>query len=406
MRTIGARRDSNSGPRRMAVSATFALVALLGSAALATADAGGAVQRLERASIARNLAGVARERTGAPSPTPVLEVPGGSGLVPAPEPVPPAVGPVSGDSFAARFPEHAAASQDPADPQSTRWAVLIGINEYTSGSVADNIGSRQDAEDLRSHLLSSGWRDDHILLLTDRDATGRNITDALRWLSDKTNSQSALAIFHYSGHAKVAAGLDDDPERIDEALWPTDDRFISDAELVQRLDGVDAEQNWISFATCHAAGFADPGLARPGRVLTFSSGEPQKSYEHPDWGNSVWGYSMIEEALSAGRGDIDADGRVSVEEAWAWAREFAAETTRTQRFGPQDAVIVDNAPGEIHLGVPGTTATKTANASPRPAPSPAASPAPDPPPEAPSDSAPRDEPRYHRGRICILCGER
>jgi hypothetical protein len=189
------RSGPNTGRDRITISVALglALVILLGSAALAIADTGAAVQHLERASIARDLTSVARERTGAPSPTPVLEVLAGSGLVPAPGPVPPPAGPVSGGSFTARFPEHAAAFQDPADPASTRWAVLIGINEYTSGSVADNIGSRQDAEDLRAHLLTSGWRDDHILLLTDRDATGRNITDALRWLSPGYCSQCLVS---------------------------------------------------------------------------------------------------------------------------------------------------------------------------------------------------------------------
>lgn len=284
-------------------------------------------------------------RTGGPielasdKPTPIT----GAEPVPAPplnrSATQPAARSGTGLTFAARFPSHASATQDRTDPASTRWAVLIGINEYASRSVADNIGSRQDAEDLRSHLLANGWRDDHILLLTDRDATGQNIGDALRWLGDKTSPNSTVALFHYSGHAKVAAGLDGDPERIDEALWPTDDRFIADAELVDLLDGVDAQRTWIDFATCNAAGVADPGLARPGRVLTFSSGELQKSYEHPDWSNSVWGYSIIEQALRAKQGDTDADGTPTIEEAFDWARTFAAATTQGQRFGPQLSLI-------------------------------------------------------------------
>lgn len=300
--------------------------------------------------------------------------------------------------FAERHPAQAAAVQDPGDPATTRWALLIGINEHL-GRVSDNIGSRQDAEDLRQHLLRLGWRDDHILLLTDRTATRANIVDGLRWLADKTDG-SSTAVFHYSGHSKKWYGqdVDGDGEVTDEGLWPTDDRFVVDSELVSLLAPVDARSMWISFATCNAAGFADAGLARPGRVLTFSSGEAQKSYEHPGWGNSVWGYLMLEEALLHGMADVDRNGQVSVEEAWGWARPHASYTTRGQRHGPQDAVIVDDHDGDLQLSIPGhTPGAAPARAS-------ASEQAPPPQPAAEEAPSPEREPRRHGGYLCLLCG--
>jgi len=317
-------------------------------------------------------------------------------VAPAADPPPP---PPAPRTFAERHPAQAMAVQDPADPATTRWALLIGINEYL-GRVSDNIGSRQDAEDMRAHLLRLGWRDDHILLLTDRDATRAGIVEGLRWLADKTDP-SSTAVFHYSGHSKKWYGedVDGDGEVTDEGLWPTDDRFIVDSELVSLLAPVDARAMWISFATCNAAGFADHGLARPGRVLTFSSGEPQKSYEHPAWGNSVWGYLMIEEALLNGMADLDRNGQVSVEEAWTWARPRASQATTGQRYGPQDAVIVDDHDGELQLAVPGVTpaaAPARPAAADQPPPEPAAESAPAPEPER--------EPRRDGGYVCVLCG--
>jgi hypothetical protein len=336
-------------------------------------------------------------------------------LVTEPDVVPTDIAPVAAPvaappppmSFAERFPTQATAVQDPADPATTRWAVLIGINEHR-GTVADNIGSRQDAEDLRAHLLASGWRDDHILLLTDRTATRANIVDAIAWLAERTDEDS-VAVFHYSGHSKKWYGrdVDGDGERTDEGLWPTDDRFIVDSELVRLLDPVRPHAFWISFATCNAAGLADPGLVQPGRILTFSSGEPQKSYENPAWGNSVWGWLMIEQAFAGGVADADHDGRVTVEEAFAWTRPRARDTTTGQRYGPQDGVIVDMVDGAFDLLVPG---------APRPARQEAASePRGDrPPPErasgqpAPAPSDDPEEPREpteenHGNRICLLC---
>lgn len=319
-----------------------------------------------------------------------------------PDPAPPPA-PTPAATFADRFPAQHAATQDPADPASTRWALLIGINEHRG--VADNVGSRQDAEDLRAQLLARGWRDDHILVLTDRQATRDGIVAGIAWLADKTDERS-VAVFHYSGHSKKWYGrdVDGDGEVTDEGLWPSDNRFIVDSELVGLLDPVRPHALWLSFATCNAAGLADPGLARPGRILTFSSGEPQKSYEHPSWGNSVWGWLVIDQALGRGLGDLDQDGRVTVEEAFAWARPRAADTTRRQRYGAQEGVIVDLLDGDLDLNVPGTpTPPRTDDGRHRQAePAPRSEPAPTSPDPHPRRAEPTEE--DHGNRICLLCG--
>ncbi len=266
----------------------------------------------------------------------------------------------------AGWPAQAQAWQNPADPATTRWALLIGINDHM-GRVADNYGSRQDAEDLRAHLLAQGWRDDHILLITDRNATRANIVDGIRWLAAKTNHQS-LGIFHYSGHSKKWYGQDHDGdgEVTDEGIWPTDDRFIVDSEFVRLMDAVNPFALWVNFSTCNSAGFADPGLAKPGRILTFSSGEPQKSYENPAWDNSVWMYWLVDEGMRQGRADANVDGRITVEEAFWWARVPAQQTTKLQSRGQQDAVIVDLVDGDFDFVIPKppppptTTTTTTA----------------------------------------------
>jgi Caspase domain len=349
----------------------------------------------------------------APAADPLLVTPAVPQLVTQPDVVPtaaavPAPLPQETTSFADRFPAHAAAVQDLSRPATTRWALLIGINEHR-GTVADNIGSRQDAEDLRAHLLASGWRDDHILLLTDRDATRDNIVDGIAWLAERTDEHS-IGIFHYSGHSKewFRRDVDGDGEAVDEGLWPSDDRYIPDGELVSLLDPVRPHALWISFATCNAAGMADPGLVQPGRILTFSSGEPQKSYENPAWGNSVWGWFMIEQAFGAGLADTDGDGRTTVGEAFEWSRPRARDTTTGQRYGTQDAVMVDQVPGGFDLLIPGKPAPpRQAPAEPS-ASAPAQPPAqPQPLPSGGQQQAPPPREPYQENygnRICLLCG--
>lgn len=256
--------------------------------------------------------------------------------------------------FERAFPDQAAAAQDPADPATTRWAVVIGINEH-QGHTRDNVASRQDAEELRGHLLELGWRDDHILLLTDHQASGETIQQGLRWLARKTDEHST-SVVHYSGHTKQwPHDVDGDGEVVDEGLWPSDNRFVTDRTFVSLLDGVRGRL-WVDLAACEAEGLGDPGLARAGRILTFSSREDQKSYEDPSVDNSVWGFFLIDEALRAGFGDADGDGDVTVQEAFAFAAPRAAERTSRQPHGPQNPVLVDLLDGPFSLRIPSSSA--------------------------------------------------
>lgn len=252
--------------------------------------------------------------------------------------------------FEERFPVHATAMQEADDPATTRWAVLIGINEH-DGRVRDNIGSRQDAEDLHRLLLERGWRSDHLLLLTDRAATGDNIEQALRWLARKTDDRS-VSVVHYSGHSKKWRGdVDADGEYLDEGLWPHDHAFITDRRFAALLDGVGGRL-WVNLAACESAGLADPGLARSGRILTMSSREDEKSYEDPSVGNSVWGWYLIDEALSTRWADANDDGDVTVQEAFEFAAPRSTKRTSRQRLGPQHPVIDDRVGEPFSLAIP------------------------------------------------------
>ncbi len=253
--------------------------------------------------------------------------------------------------FTEDFPEQSAATIDPGDPAGNHWAVLIGINDH-QGPTRDNIGSRQDAELLRSHLVELGWRDDHIVLLTDDTAVRDNFEEAISWLARKTD-QDSVAIFHYSGHTKQWWGqdVDGDGEVPDEGLWPSDNDRIPDGEFVERMAAVDAGRLWINIAACEAEGFADPGLARTGRTMTFSSGEEEKSYEEPRENLSIWGHHLIKRGMVERLADTNGDGRVTVEEAFHFAVPPAAARSVIGSHGSQNGVIVDQDPAPFVLDV-------------------------------------------------------
>lgn len=267
--------------------------------------------------------------------------------------------------FASRYPDHADAVEDLSRPATTRWAVLVGVNDH-SGRTRDNFGSRQDAEDLADHLRSLGWQDDHVLLLTDSTATQRHIIEGLEWLQRKTSGDSVVVI-HYSGHVKQWYGLDvdDDGETTDEALWPSDNQFITDKQFSTMVAGIRADRIWVDIGGCEAAGFADEPILRPSMVMTFSSEEDEKSYEDPNRENSVWGWYLVDQGMQDGLGDGNGNGEVTVEEAFAYARPQARTRTLQQSAGPQSPVMIDRLAGDFSLEIP---------PPPEPAPAPSESP--------------------------------
>jgi hypothetical protein len=245
------------------------------------------------------------------------------------------------------FPSQAAAREYSSDPRSKRWALLIGINDYAGGT-QDLMGSRQDAEELRTVLLRLGWRSDHIMLIRDRHATAAHIIQAIRWLSLKTTTAST-AVFLYSGHEKYTrTTADGDNETRDVEIWAADNRMILDGVLGKEMNRVRAYRMWIAISTCRAQGFSDAGMIKTGRVLTFSSTASQYSYDVPEWHHSAFGYYMIHVGMYLKAADANHDGHVTVEEAFVYARPRVYSQTRKL----QTPVMVDKASGSIYLVIP------------------------------------------------------
>lgn len=218
----------------------------------------------------------------------------------------------------------------------TKNAVLVGIDKYR-GRIRPNPGSVGDVQDMKRFLVSKGWSEDRIMVLTESTASANNIRSAMRWLVDSSSS-SSWSVFFYSGHVKQMGGdRDRDGEARDEYLWPQDNKFISDSELshyMRQLRG----SAWIDIAGCEAAGF-DDNLASPKRLFTASSEEHEKSYQHPEWKNSVWTHLFVEQGFMNRNADSNEDGYVTLREAFNYGAEHAPAVTKDQRKGPQHPVI-------------------------------------------------------------------
>jgi len=207
-------------------------------------------------------------------------------------------------------------------PGNEKWALLIGVGDY-AGNTVSTPGSKQDALDTRSFLGEKGWPQSQMRVLVDEQATAPAIREGLDWLVSHCGPGSSC-VFKHSGHVKQARANDGDTESLDEGLWTYENAFIWDGELGQKLSQLKGNA-WFDFSGCEAAGF-DDGLSSPQHLVTASSQENEKSYESPEWGNSVWTELLVNRGLRGGS---------SMEQAIDSATQQAPLATAGQRKGAQ-----------------------------------------------------------------------
>ena len=224
---------------------------------------------------------------------------------------------------AAATPASAAAAPAAGD----RWALIVGIDHFL-GPTRTNFGAVNDAADFHQLLRNAGFAEDHIRVLTDSLANASDIRAGLQWLV-ANSSPTSFSVFHYSGHVKQTGTT--------EYLWPHDNSFIPDTELAASMKALKGTA-WVDISGCEAQGF-DEGISSPTRLVTASSQSNEKSYEIPDMGHSVFSLLEIQQAMLHAAGDANHDGRVSVQEAFAYAAARAPQLSAGQAQGAQHPVI-------------------------------------------------------------------
>jgi hypothetical protein len=240
---------------------------------------------------------VARARPGVPNEEAALGPPPG----PQHDPVP------------ARF-------AAPAD----RYAFLAGVTDYRAPT-HDTIGGANDVRFIRSLLLASGWLPQNIRMVADRQATGSALRSGLSWLAGKS-TPGTFTLFHFSGHVKQVSGK--------EKLWPYDRDFVPDKEVAAVLKRGTGKL-WVDIAGCEAAGFIED-LPSSRVLVSTSSKSTQKSYEYPNWGESVWSGLLWDLGLGQGQADANNNGTTTVGEALRYATYYAQAITLRQRpYGRQ-----------------------------------------------------------------------
>ena len=205
-----------------------------------------------------------------------------------------------------------------AAPQD-RFAFLVGVTRYRKPT-HDTIAGAEDVQFIRSLLLASGWPAENIRTVTNEQATGSAVRQGIQWLASKSTPGS-FTFFHFSGHVKQEGGH--------EKLWPYDRDFVTDTFLASTLK-TGTGKLWVDIAGCEAGGFMED-LPSSRVLVSASSKATQKSYEFPQWGESVWSGLVYDLGLAQGQADANKNGVTTVGEALRWATYYAQAITLHQQ---------------------------------------------------------------------------
>jgi len=219
---------------------------------------------------------------------------------------------------------------DGVQPSGGTWAVMIGINDYP-GTRYDLRSAVADVEDVNEALGRMGVPGGNRLLIRDGQATAGTIRAAADWLRAHAGPD-AVAVFFYAGHVRKVGGDT-------EAMVGSDGATVTDRELAQILDGMQARRAWIGMAACYGGGFTE--VLKPGRILTAAASADDLAYENERLGRSYLVEYMVRRAM------IQNKASASVEAAFAWAR---AEIARD--YPQRVPVQFDHDPGELDLRPP------------------------------------------------------
>ncbi len=231
-------------------------------------------------------------------------------------------------------------------PPSMRWAVLIGINDY-AGRTHSTYGGLGDVAVVHKALLAAGWRNDHILILRDREATARNIRWAFDWLAQRSTPRT-FSLLHYSGHVCIASR---GPCASGHTyLWAHDNRFVPETEVRSRMLRVKG-YSWLDVAGCEAGAF---DLHSKTRIFSASSRGNETSYESPDWKQSYWTGLVWDRGFLRGLADNKRLAkRATIREMLRYGRERAPGMTRKGPRGAQHPVTAGGQPGWTLYAPPG-----------------------------------------------------
>lgn len=264
-----------------------------------------------------------------------------------------------------------------------KYALLIGINDYSSPQIRDLNYSEADAIYLKDVLIKyARYKPENVKILLGSDANYQSIRSEIFWLG-RTASRDDNVFFYFSGHGTCVDDFDNNEEDgKDEAFCPFDtdlkdpSSVILDDEIGHWFEAIKAEQVLVVLDCCYSGGAAGRSLENDGskgldmstssesrgllkyennpyardlsldnKFIITASDANEKSYENPELGHGVFTY-YIGEALR-GNADIDKNREITAGELFEYTREKTLEFAKSikteqtpNKFGTLDNAVV------------------------------------------------------------------
>lgn len=233
-----------------------------------------------------------------------------------------------------------------------RWAVVVGVSEYSNPGIPSLKYADKDAEAVANFLRrpeGGGYDSDHMRVLLNKDATLANLKDALiNFLNQAIDMD--LVLIYFAGHGAPEPARpqniylltsDSDPTALGTSAFPMWDiqtvlaRYINAKRVIVFSDACHSGNISVNFAT-RGVGVSEQNLvnqylsdlskSKEGVVVFTASASGEVSQEFPEMLHGVFTYYLLEGM--EGKADYNNDYTVTINELMQYVEEQVKRKTR------------------------------------------------------------------------------
>ncbi len=242
------------------------------------------------------------------------------------------------------------------------WALVVGINEYQH--VRKLKYAVNDASAFYNLLINQNQiPQENVTLLTDQQASLRNLRRALGTQLKKSAAKDDMVIIFFAGHgATEKDSSSPDGDGLEKYLLPVDAEiediytsaipmreishifrrlkseriiFIADACYSGASGGRTVNVSGIRASISDA--FLDRMVSGKGTIIMTASGANEVSMESEEYKHGIFSYFLIEGLK--GKADSDADGLVTVDELYPYVYDNVARTSGQEQHPVRKGVV-------------------------------------------------------------------
>jgi hypothetical protein len=250
-----------------------------------------------------------------------------------------------------------------------KWALIVGISTFDDSKIPKLNYPSKDAQDFAALLKDPNvgrFRDEHVHMLVDKDATTRRIKEELNWLARSAQRDDLVVIF-ISSHGSPREMDSREVNYIvtrDTVIKPQDSLFATALGMVELTQVVRsrivARRTAIILDTCHsgaaagkkaggehiAEGSVSPDMMDSirqgaGRAIISSSQEGESSYENDDAQNGYFTYYLLQ-ALRKNQ------GRDPIQKIYEYVREQVSKSVQA-KFNLRQNPVLTRSDGDADI---------------------------------------------------------